>query len=62
MIAVESFQTARLRAEPIGPCGGPHNRRVLGFGYERETGYKGWPHVLYRLSASSARSTSRSVV
>jgi [ribosomal protein S5]-alanine N-acetyltransferase len=46
----------------------PHNhasRRVmekLGFAYERDTVYKGWPHVLYRLSASSARSTSRSVV
>jgi len=32
----------------------PHNtasRRVmekLGFAYERETDYKGWPHVLYR--------------
>jgi RimJ/RimL family protein N-acetyltransferase len=41
------------------------SRRVmekLGFAYERDTDYKGWPHVLYRLSASSARSTSRSVV
>jgi ribosomal-protein-alanine N-acetyltransferase len=46
----------------------PHNRasrRVmekLGFAYERDTEYKGWAHVLYRLSASSAWSTSRSVV
>lgn len=46
----------------------PHNRasrRVmekLGFAYERDTDYKGWPHVLYRLSTASARSTSRSVV
>jgi len=41
------------------------SRRVmekLGFAYERDTDYAGWPHVLYRLSASSARSTSRSVV
>jgi [ribosomal protein S5]-alanine N-acetyltransferase len=41
------------------------SRRVmekLGFGFERHTDYAGWPHVLYRLSASSARSTSRSVV
>jgi ribosomal-protein-alanine N-acetyltransferase len=41
------------------------SRRVmekLGFAFERETDYKGWPHVLYRLSASSARSTSTSVV
>jgi ribosomal-protein-alanine N-acetyltransferase len=47
----------------------PHNRasrRVmekLGFAFERETIYAGLPHVLYRrFSASSARSTSRSVV
>jgi RimJ/RimL family protein N-acetyltransferase len=47
----------------------PYNRasrRVmekLGFAYERDTDYKGWPHVLYRLSStSSARSTSDSVV
>jgi ribosomal-protein-alanine N-acetyltransferase len=41
------------------------SRRVmekLGFAFERETDYKGWPHVLYRLSAASARSTSSSVV
>jgi [ribosomal protein S5]-alanine N-acetyltransferase len=41
------------------------SRRVmekLGFVYERDTDYKGWHHVLYRLSASSARSTSPSVV
>jgi RimJ/RimL family protein N-acetyltransferase len=42
------------------------SRRVmekLGFVYERDTDYKGWPHVLYRLaSTASARSTSRSVV
>ena len=41
------------------------SRRVmekLGFAFERDIDYKGWPHVLYRLSASSARSTSRSVV
>jgi RimJ/RimL family protein N-acetyltransferase len=37
----------------------PHNhgsRRVmekLGFAYERDTDYKGWPHVLYRLTASA---------
>jgi len=46
----------------------PHNhgsRRVmekLGFIYERDTDYMGEPHVLYRLSAASARSTSSSVV
>ena len=47
----------------------PHNqasRRVmekLGFAFERDTLYAGLPHVLYRrLSTSSARSTSRSVV
>jgi ribosomal-protein-alanine N-acetyltransferase len=46
----------------------PHNhgsRRVmekLGFAYECDTDYKGWPQVLYRLSAASARSTSSSVV
>jgi [ribosomal protein S5]-alanine N-acetyltransferase len=39
----------------------PHNhasRRVmekLGFAYERDTDYKGWPHVLYRLRASAQR-------
>jgi [ribosomal protein S5]-alanine N-acetyltransferase len=39
----------------------PHNhgsRRVmekLGFAYERDTDYKGWPHVLYRLTASDHR-------
>jgi [ribosomal protein S5]-alanine N-acetyltransferase len=41
------------------------SRRVmekLGFEYERDTVHAGLPHVLYRLSASSARSTSRSVV
>jgi RimJ/RimL family protein N-acetyltransferase len=41
------------------------SRRVmekLGFAYERDTIHAGLPHVLYRLSASSARSTSRSVV
>jgi ribosomal-protein-alanine N-acetyltransferase len=41
------------------------SRRVmekLGFGFERDTVYAGLPHVLYRLSASSAASTSRSVV
>jgi RimJ/RimL family protein N-acetyltransferase len=41
------------------------SRRVmkkLGFVYERDTFYAGLPHVLYRLSASSARSTSGSVV
>ena len=41
------------------------SRRVmekLGFAYERDTVYAGRPHVLYRLSASRARSTSRSVV
>ena len=41
------------------------SRRVmekLGFAFERDTEYAGLPHVLYRLSASSARSTSRSVV
>jgi RimJ/RimL family protein N-acetyltransferase len=42
------------------------SRRVmekLGFAFERETIYAGLPHVLYRrFSASSARSTSRSVV
>jgi [ribosomal protein S5]-alanine N-acetyltransferase len=46
----------------------PHNhasRRVmekLGLVYERDIDHAGRPHVLYRLSASSARSTSRSVV
>ena len=35
----------------------------LGFAFERDTVYAGLPHVLYRrFSASSARSTSRSVV
>jgi RimJ/RimL family protein N-acetyltransferase len=41
------------------------SRRVmekLGFAFERETVHAELPHVLYRLSASSARSTSRSVV
>lgn len=41
------------------------SRRVmekLGFAYERATVHAGLPHVLYRLSAASARSTSRSVV
>jgi len=41
------------------------SRRVmekLGFAYERDTDYKGRHHVLYRLSAASARSTSSSVV
>ena len=42
------------------------SRRVmekLGFVYERDTEYRGWPHVLYRLvSTSSARSTSGSDV
>jgi ribosomal-protein-alanine N-acetyltransferase len=42
------------------------SRRVmekLGFAFERDTVYAGFPHVLYRrFSASSARSTSRSVV
>lgn len=42
------------------------SRRVmekLGFVYERDTDYHGWPHVLYRLvNTSSARSTSDSVV
>jgi [ribosomal protein S5]-alanine N-acetyltransferase len=42
------------------------SRRVmekLGFAFERDTVYAGHPHVLYRrFSASSARSTSRSVV
>jgi [ribosomal protein S5]-alanine N-acetyltransferase len=41
------------------------SRRVmekLGLAFERDTEYKGLPHVLYRRSASSARSTSRSVV
>jgi RimJ/RimL family protein N-acetyltransferase len=42
------------------------SRRVmekLGFVYECDTDYRGWPHVLYRLvRTSSARSTSRSVV
>jgi len=41
------------------------SRRVmekLGFAYEGETDYAGLPHVLYRLSAASARSTSSSVV
>ena len=41
------------------------SRRVmekLGFAYEGETEYAGLPHVLYRLSAASARSTSSSVV
>jgi len=42
------------------------SRRVmekLGFAFERDTVYAGLPHVLYRrFSASSARSTSRSVV
>ncbi|HKH16782.1 MAG TPA: GNAT family N-acetyltransferase [Solirubrobacteraceae bacterium] len=41
------------------------SRRVmekLGFAYQHDMVYKGWPHVLYRLSASKARSTSRSVV
>ena len=41
------------------------SRRVmekLGFTYARDIAYKGWPHVLYRLSAASARSTSSSVV
>jgi RimJ/RimL family protein N-acetyltransferase len=42
----------------------PHNhasRRVmekLGFAYERDTDYKGWPHVLYRLRASDRRPLS----
>jgi len=41
------------------------SRRVmekLGFAYERDTVHAGLPHVLYRASTSSARSTSRSVV
>jgi ribosomal-protein-alanine N-acetyltransferase len=41
------------------------SRRVmekLGFAYECDTVHAGWPHVLYRASTSSARSTSRSVV
>ena len=41
------------------------SRRVmekLGFAYEGETEYAGLPHVLYRLSAASARSTSSPVV
>jgi len=42
------------------------SRRVmekLGFTFERDTRHAGLPHVLYRrFSASSARSTSRSVV
>jgi ribosomal-protein-alanine N-acetyltransferase len=41
------------------------SRRVmekLGFAFERDTVHADLPHVLYRLSASSARSTSRSVV
>ena len=41
------------------------SRRVmekLGFAYEDEIEYAGLPHVLYRLSAASARSTSSSVV
>jgi len=41
------------------------SRRVmekLGFAFERDIVYAGLPHALYRLSASSARSTSRSVV
>lgn len=41
------------------------SRRVmekLGFTYARDIAYKGRPHVLYRLSAASARSTSSSVV
>ena len=42
------------------------SRRVmekLGFAYERDVVHAGLPHVLYRrFSASSARSTSRSVV
>jgi [ribosomal protein S5]-alanine N-acetyltransferase len=60
----------------FGPLGLPdvvsftlvHNlasRRVmekLGFAYERDTDHAGLPHALYRLSASMARSTSRSVV
>ena len=41
------------------------SRRVmekLGVAYAGETEYAGLPHVLYRLSAASARSTSSSVV
>lgn len=41
------------------------SRRVmekLGFAFERDAEYKGLAHVLYRLSAESARSTSPSVV
>lgn len=41
------------------------SRRVmekLGFRHERDTEYAGLPHVLYRLRAESARSTSSSVV
>ena len=41
------------------------SRRVmekLGFAYEDEIEHAGLPHVLYRLSAASARSTSSSVV
>jgi len=41
------------------------SRRVmekLGFAYEGETEYARLPHVLYRLNAASARSTSSSVV
>jgi [ribosomal protein S5]-alanine N-acetyltransferase len=63
-------------AVAFGPLGLPdvvsftlrHNhasRRVmekLGFAYECDTDHKGWEHVLYRLSAASARSTSPSVV
>ena len=44
--------------------GNTPSRRVmekLGFVYERNTDYKGWEHVLYRLS-ERARSTSRSDV
>jgi RimJ/RimL family protein N-acetyltransferase len=46
----------------------PHNhasRRAmekLGFVFERDTDYKGRPHVLFRLKAASARSTSSSLV
>jgi hypothetical protein len=57
-VTVERLETARLHGEPVGRV-----MEKLGFVFERDTIYTGLPHVLYRRhSASSARSTSRSVV
>jgi hypothetical protein len=53
-----------LLADPrVGATLGRRVMEKLGFAFERDTLYAGLSHVLYRrFSASSARSTSRSVV